>query len=629
MPKAADYQIEEIDLSHSLAGVGKSIFGVIGQTVMGDINSPSMVLSSWPQFVKYFGGLSTTTDFPLVCKKALDRGMQLRVCRIVNYTDITNSGGATAVLGTVTNTINFTFNSTNLKAGDGITITLNAITCPSLAFSLSHNNTMDKLAAHIKTSFPTLVQNAIVLKNVAPGSNVRTILVIKKPGGPAITINTGTVTGTNPVPTITGTSIAFGRNAAASTLMTIAPKARGAKYNEIEVYVLPPSNGVAGFFNLQAGLVGNPSSVELYRNIKLVATSATLQTALAELTNSALITVTPSDLTGFTDTMPLLTAHSFEGGTNGSAVTDVDFVGDSNSKTGLNAFDSYSDISGIIIPEKGILNISVTQSGSAYADNRKDIVYLADIPNSLTTETAIGNALEALNIDSSYTGFYGGGNRTKHPVTGLEVQIPILGDILGLISYTHNTFGMNYSYAGVNRGKIPNSMGPVNNFGSPSTKPALNYITNRCGNMYINRNNINYLTGNFTAQKAYSSLSFMNVRFLLLEIKKTLSPMLERYLEELNHWDTWLAMYHEVRPYFNSLVDRKALAGEENKGWSWQGDQFVSSLNGLTINNATDVLLGKYKVNCFLKAVPGLQDISLNLVLTAGGISFEEANNLI
>lgn len=628
MPTPANFEYNEVDLTFSPAPTYKGIYGLIGQTLMGEINNPKQLISSWPQFVKYFGGLTPGNTFPLVCKKALDRGCKLRICRVVNYTDITNSTTLTPVLATINNSLVFTFSATNLKAGDGVTFTINGTTTPSFAFSLTHNNTMEKLAAYLKAQFPLLIQNAFVLKNVTPGSSYRTIIVVKKSGGAALATFSGAVTGTPTTPTITATAITPVRNSGAQTLLTITPKARGAAYNALEVYILPPSNGTTGFFNIQVthSTTGN---AEEFKNIKLVAGDITLQSGLQEALNSALITITTPDLSAYTDFTPIYGGFSFETGTNGSAVTDTDYIGDSNSNTGLYSFGDYDDITILAIPEKSISNVALTQAGVSYAESRKDLVYFADVPNSLTSDGAIMTAIDALGIDSSWIGYYGGGNKTTNPANNTQISISILGDILGLAAQTHTKFGPHYSFAGQNRGKILNTFGPVNNFGAPGEKELLKNIASRGVNLFINRNTKNYLSGNFTGQKALSALSYMNVRFLMIDVKRTLGSIFDRYLEELDHWDNWLKMYHESKIYLDKMADAKAFAGIEGKGWSYQGDQFVSSLDELTINNAHDVTLGKYKILLFMKPIVSLQEISLSAILTPGGITFEEAGSLI
>jgi len=60
-----------------------------------------------------------------------------------------------------------------------------------------------------------------------------------------------------------------------------------------------------------------------------------------------------------------------------------------------------------------------------------------------------------------------------------------------------------------------------------------------------------------------------------------------------------------------------------------RGINSLKGLNGLTINDATDVTNGKYVVRIVLKAIGSIQEINVDMILTPGGISFETANELI
>ena len=357
-----------------------------------------------------------------------------------------------------------------------------------------------------------------------------------------------------------------------------------------------------------------------------------LQTGLTPLTNSNLITFTCPSLTALTtptQLTPSYSSYAFSGGTDGNAVTTNDYVGDSSAFNGLHAFSRFSDLTAICAPDKIISDTVYSQALVAYVENRKDVVGLLSTGNVATTANAIETLVQATNIDSSYIGFYGGGISTINPLSGAIVSISELGDILGLINYTHTNFGPQYSFAGQNRGIIYGAQGPVNNFGGFAQKADMNQLANARVNMVINRNGVNMLWGNFTAQKSYSALSFMNVRFLVNDIKKALSPLLEGYLEEPNEQGTWLRLYHTIRPYFAALSDKKALQGPEGAGWSWQGDQNITNPNNYLVNNATDVGLGKYMVNLYIRPIVSLQEIKLQIILTPGGISFEETSQLL
>lgn len=64
---------------------------VMGTAKRGPLNDPKDIISSWPRFVREYGGLTNNTDSLLV-KRLLDKGGKIRFARLTKYTDIENSG---------------------------------------------------------------------------------------------------------------------------------------------------------------------------------------------------------------------------------------------------------------------------------------------------------------------------------------------------------------------------------------------------------------------------------------------------------------------------------------------------------------------------------------------------------
>lgn len=95
-----------------LRGTGlKGITGMIGETERGPVATP-ILIGSWVQFTRIFGGLISTSNFPLYCKRALEAGAKLRVCRAVNYSNIaTNTPTGVTASKTLAGVITLTANS--------------------------------------------------------------------------------------------------------------------------------------------------------------------------------------------------------------------------------------------------------------------------------------------------------------------------------------------------------------------------------------------------------------------------------------------------------------------------------------------------------------------------------------
>ena len=85
MPDAAKVQFNVKNFTPSVSTPQPAIFYVIGETKRGPVEQPELgvsLINNWAQFERTFGGFMQTSDFPLLCKRALTRGARLRVCRV-------------------------------------------------------------------------------------------------------------------------------------------------------------------------------------------------------------------------------------------------------------------------------------------------------------------------------------------------------------------------------------------------------------------------------------------------------------------------------------------------------------------------------------------------------------------
>jgi len=106
---------EVVDLSVLINTGLKGVHAVIGVTEKGPVGK-SRLIGSWLEFRKYYGGLLATDLFPLICRRALEAGVKLRVVRAVHYTDIADANSATGTIATAAQVggDNVVFNSANV-----------------------------------------------------------------------------------------------------------------------------------------------------------------------------------------------------------------------------------------------------------------------------------------------------------------------------------------------------------------------------------------------------------------------------------------------------------------------------------------------------------------------------------
>lgn len=607
--ESAKVIFSETDLTFSPTKPTTGISGVMGITGRGPLNKPDILIKSWPEFERLYGPLSPTNDFPLLCKRALDRGAQLRV-NSIKHNDFAFAQAAF--------TREFTL-SAALVAGQNITVAIAAAgSVGPIAFVTDSPTTLLAVVNAIKAAFPALLSAYIInatgtsLSLTGNGVNLGALTVT--PGGtsaPTATLHSAT----GPIDSFAG----------AHPLFTLTPKYPGADYNNIYYTISNASNGNANYFDLTIRFKGNDALTETYRNLTIVGSPAIVDSHYLDAVSngSSLVNVTYFDLSALVGQInPLRNNFNLYGGSNGGTVTINDYTGDQSTKTGLYAFDSIDDMMQFAALDREDAPFHITASG--YAFNRKDLMYWGHLSNTYISENQLVTAKDAMNIDSSFSEFFAGGVIVVDPFTGQNKNISELGDILGIAAYSDSTAGEWYSFAGPQRGIITNALGIVNNFGARSNTAGLDLLANHQINVVINRSNKLMLWGNFTSQFSTSKLSYSNVRRGNIYLRKLLGPFLENFLEDPCDIPTWKNIYLAVKPVLDDLKSKRMFYD-----YAWQGDQFANTLDDLVINQRVDVDQGKYKVRLFVKDIVSLQVIAMDITLSPSDVSFEDVLELI
>lgn len=616
MPNASQSKINEVDQTFSPATVPVAISALIGNFKRGPINDPfTIITGGFTQFTKIFGGLVPGSDDAVIAQRALNRGSQLRVVNVRHYTNPGDKATLTAVVATPA-----TGKSVSLSAVLIVANTFNVVingTTISQIFSVSSDNTFNLLVALIQQS---AALNGVVSKAAYLGGN----LLLITPATGIVLVVTSTVTGGASQAAATVASVNAIKNSTGTTLFSLAPKYAGQDYNNLQYDILPASNGNANYFNLAIEHLLEPTLNETYQNLIIIGQPTVSASGYLQkvINGSQLVNVTYNDLSGLAGQVrPVNTYIKLDTGTDGGAVTDSDIVGDSGAKTGVYSLDPYDDF--ISMASANSNSVAVIQGLAAYVTNRQDCRFFAHIDNSYVTEAQVAAFRDSTLVDSSYVGFFAGGILIVDTFTQQIRGISEIGDVLGAAAYSAATFGLWYSFAGKRRGIITNALGVVNNFGLNSNYAGRNLLANHQICLAINKGGVLQLSGNFTAQLDNSTLSFMNVRGMLLYLKRILGPIYDSYIEEPNDPTTWLLIYQEVKPVLTKLQSQRAIvAGDE--GWSYQGDQFVTDPAKCVINDPTDVQNGIYLVQLYVKDVVSLQLIQVNIILTDSGVSFED-----
>ena len=402
-------------------------------------------------------------------------------------------------------------------------------------------------------------------------------------------------------------------------LFEFIPKNPGAWANGLNIFVTVGSNGGENYFDIAFTHDTDTTVNEVYKNLIIdgIPTAGESNYLSDIVEGSKYFDVVYKDLSALVAPLtPAPVAISFTTGSDGTVPVAADYIGDSAALTGFYAFDEFDDAMQIVVADS--TDDTVHQAGSTYASFRKDIFYFLHLSNAIKDKTSIIAKRDALLIDTKFTAIFGGGLNIVNPTNSQKIDIEAITDICALASNSDTEFGEWYSFAGPNRGVIDNALGVVNNFGSPAKQVDLDNLANRQINMIINRNNGIKLWGNFTAQLKKDTESQLSIARLVVFLQKSLKPILEGYLEEPNDIPTWKRIYYTVKPFLDSMVTGRALSS-----YAWQGDQDVSSMDSLIINNASDVAQGLYKIKFVIVPIAAINEITVVITLTDSALNFE------
>lgn len=576
---------------------------VAGPTQRGPYAQPDTIINSWAAFQRLYGGLLDATEFPMLCKRALDKGANLRVSRVGHYTDPQDAGTLESIIADKTTNQVFVFTGL-FGSGNTFNVTLNGSAITQVNYTTDHGTTMDAIVTELA------LHPAVTSASVMDGGQA-----IQMVASSPITVTALSVTG----PSVSVIDEPAFINTKGEVLFKVRPIAEGGGYNGMTLSFV--RNGKSSTsFQVQVEVGGVSESFPLILSGKVESGSLMLDgdgTLQAIADSSNLIEIYDINTAApFSQIDGVAANHVFAGGSFSMGnIVEGDYIGDSGAGTGIQAFNPYNDGTTLSVPTEYGTNIHI--AGAAYSSNRRDLVYLAELNPFLTTATAIEAARDTLVGLNQYTMLFAGGLKFRHPDTGATQTSGGLGDILANISNNHVNVGPWSSFAN-QRGIINNAVGVHADFGSPALYDERNQLANAQVNLLITKSGQILQWGNFTAQTTQNSESYANVVFTIIYLKKLLEPTLEAFLEEPTDIPTFKRMHLTVQPTLDSLV------GQAYTSYRWEGDQDASSIEDVQVNQPSDLAQGKYTINFYIKPIIPIQEIKVNITLTSAGISFEE-----
>lgn len=306
-----------------------------------------------------------------------------------------------------------------------------------------------------------------------------------------------------------------------------------------------------------------------------------------------------------------------EGNNGGDISTDVQW------KSAFDALQGYDDAYQLIASH---IHQHITIYNTVYKyirdaiHGKYGIVLYVEVPKTFVTVDTIVAQLQTMVgvIGYSQNVAYFAGGLKYYDSYGVLKDCDVLGTVVGLGDASATVYGPWYSFSGMNRGIVPDAIGPVmENLGGPNKMESLQTLADYNCNLFVIKNTRTtglrtMLWHGFTSTSTSDSEKFLATERLLIYIKKNLVPILESYLEEPNTFSTWMNIYLEGKQVMDALVDNNAI-----ERYSWQGDQDKTSFDDLQINTEAEVRQGKYRIHLNMREIVPLQDISFVLTLDA------------
>ena len=601
----------EVDFSFYVKQISTSSCGMVGVAERGPINKPVLV-TSWEQFINKFGSYLQAGYLAYAARAFFDNGGSvLYANRIAHLTDPTDRNTLTAVKAQAV-----------LKDRRAATASLVTGTIGT-----------DRIAW--RAILPGAAGNAVSVELVVSGNDTPLSVEVL---GQAITVNLATDGAGDPVSTadqvvaaVIGSPDASARVTAETLDAGIVQAAASANLSggmdamdtlkvraadegtwgaRLSVQVEDGSLDPTDAFNLVVRHKGEV--VEVFKDLSMDE-AAPNHVELVVNERSDFITVEDlGTVSGLPSDRPVIGVFDLSGGDDGlTGLDDADYSGDPSQHTGFYAFDEIDALNLIMVP--GVTTAEVIHAGITYAENRQDLMLLAEAPIHLEPLEAVdfrkGQGMYSHGaFNSSYAALYYSWIEINDPVTGKRKLVPPSGAVAGCYARSDKKTHVWYAPAGVDRGRVFNAL-------------SLGYKTSRGERDVLYPEGVNVIAsfpdsginiwGQKTLQSQPSALDRVNVRRLMMFIEEAIAESSRFVVFEPNNPQTWRALIRLINPFMQDIKDKGGLYD-----FAVQCDEETNTPAVIDRNELV--------ARVFVKPTKTAEFIELNFVLTATGADFKE-----
>ncbi len=601
----------ETDFSYYVKQISTSACGMLGITEKGPIDKPTLV-TSWEQFTRKFGSYIADGYLAYAARAFFDNGGQvLYVNRVAHYENRADLTSLSAVKSSVTLKDRRTAPATLTTGVEGT----NRITWTAKTHGAAGNSITIAL---IKpgVDMPLVVDvtdQAIIVQLETAGSGVvsckTTDVIAAIEGHPAASaLVQATSADSGIVDPVAATHLAGGQDS--EDTLKVSAINEGKWGDGISVEIEDRKAGSDDEFNLIVRYKGDV--VETFIDLSMDESKPD-HVELAINERSGYITVDDLSTPASTpEDRPSIGNFALASGDDGiTGLADSDYIGDLSQHTGFYAFDEIDGLNILAVP--GVTTATVITGGIAYAESRRDLLFIAETPIHLEPLEAVDfrkgqGTYDHAAFNSSYAALYYPWLQVSDPLTGKSKLIPPTGAVAGCIARSDEKTDVWYAPAGIDRGRI---------FGVLS----LGYKTSRGERDALYSEGINVIAsfpdtginiwGQKTLQSQPSATDRINVRRLMIYVEEAISESTKFVVFEPNNPRTWRALIRLMNPFLSNIKSRGGLY------------DFRVQCNEET-NTPAMIDQNQMVARVFVKPTKTAEFVELNFVLTATGADFRE-----
>ena len=297
-----------------------------------------------------------------------------------------------------------------------------------------------------------------------------------------------------------------------------------------------------------------------------------------------------------------------------SSELDAAVIGNPAINSGIYAFQNPESIDINLLSIPGFSSGAVIGTALQMCESRGDVLYLVDPPFGLRPQQAVdwhnGMLLSDVSaaINSSYGALYWGWVKIYDQFSADEIWVPPSGHIASVFSRTAREREQWFAPAGLQRGHLLTALDVE--YSPTQGERDLLYGSGNAVNPIVKfpKDGIT-VWGQRTLQRTSTALDRVNVRMLLIHLKKNLVRSLRTFVFEPNDPALWSQVRATVNPFLADVQSRRGLTA-------------FKVVCDETNNTPERIDRNELWVSVFLKPTRAVEFIVLNLVVLRTGASF-------